>query len=177
MGNLASMGNWASTPTRGKLSPLRRVVPTCALPAQVVKLARMSSQDAVKPRIPVFSLGERIRKVREDMELSQFQFADLLDVDRKTVGNWEAGRNQPRYGDLMLIASVSDTSLEWLAGDLYRPQRDVGVIRRVRSPLNGEWMRSTRPGRCPVPAGFPTNRFRFRFTENQLADIAEAATP
>lgn len=143
----------------------------------MVKLAHMSQQQASTPRIPVFSLGERIRKAREDLELSQFQFADLLDVDRKTVGNWEAGRNQPRYGDLMLIASVSDISLEWLAGDLYRPHPDLaGVTRRVRMPLNGEWMSSPRPGRCPVPAGFPVNRYRFRFTGNQLADVAESAT-
>jgi transcriptional regulator with XRE-family HTH domain len=72
-------------------------------------------------RVPVFSLGERIRKAREDLGLSQQQFAELLDVDRKTVGNWESGRNQPRYGDLMLIASVADVSLEWLAGELFRP--------------------------------------------------------
>lgn len=126
----------------------------------------------VGPRIPVFSLGERIRKAREDLDLSQFQFADLLDVDRKTVGNWEAGRNQPRYGDLMLIASVSDVSLEWLAGELYRPHPDVAVTRQVRSPSNREFMRSPRPGRCPVPGDLPLNQFRYRFTENQLADVA-----
>lgn len=139
----------------------------------MVKLARMR-QHADTPRIPVFSLGERIRKAREDLELSQFQFADLLDVDRKTVGNWEAGRNQPRYGDLMLIASVTDISLEWLAGDLYRPHPDVAVTRRVRMPFTGEWMSPPRPGRCPVPAGFPLNRYRYRFTGNQLADAAES---
>lgn len=76
-------------------------------------------------RVPVFSLGERIRKAREDQGLSQQQFADLLDVDRKTVSNWEGARNQPRYGDLMLIASVADVSLEWLAGELFRPHSGV----------------------------------------------------
>lgn len=69
----------------------------------------------------MFSLGERIRKAREDQGLSQSQFASLLGVDRKTVSNWEGQRNQPRYGDLMLISSVTDVSLEWLAGELFRP--------------------------------------------------------
>lgn len=72
-------------------------------------------------RIPVFSLGERIRKAREDQGLSQAEFAIRLGVDRKTVSNWEGSRNQPRYGDLMLIASVTDVNLPWLAGDLFRP--------------------------------------------------------
>ncbi len=74
----------------------------------------------------MFSLGERIRKAREDQGLSQQQFAKLLDVDRKTVSNWEGSRNQPRYGDLMLISSVTDVNLEWLAGDLFRPIAAAG---------------------------------------------------
>lgn len=72
-------------------------------------------------RVPVFTLGERIRKAREDQGYSQAEFAIRLGVDRKTVSNWEGTRNQPRYGDLMLIASVTDVSLEWLAGELFRP--------------------------------------------------------
>ena len=85
--------------------------------------ARSTHRDS--NRVPVFSLGERIRKAREDAGMSQQQFADELGVDRKTVGNWEADRNQPRYRDLMLISSVADVSLEWLAGDLFRPSSPV----------------------------------------------------
>lgn len=69
----------------------------------------------------MFSLGERIRKVREDMGLSQQQFAVQMHVDRKTVGHWEGERHTPRYRDLMMISSVADVSLEWLAGELFRP--------------------------------------------------------
>ena len=85
------------------------------------------SRNVSSTRVPVFSLGERIRKAREDLRLSQQEFADLLDVDRKTVSNWEGGRNHPRYGDLMLIASVTDVSLEWLAADEFRPTFGAGI--------------------------------------------------
>jgi transcriptional regulator with XRE-family HTH domain len=78
------------------------------------------AHDVSSSRVPVFSLGERIRKAREDLGLSQQAFADALGVDRKTVSNWEGGRNRPRYGDLMLIASVADVSLQWLAADEFR---------------------------------------------------------
>lgn len=78
-------------------------------------------------RVPVFSLGERIRKAREDLGLSQQQFADLLGIDRKTVSNWEGMRNHPRYGDLMLIASAADVSLEWLAAEEFRPTFAAGA--------------------------------------------------
>jgi len=84
------------------------------------RLAHMS-RNVSTGRVPVFTLGERIRKAREDMALSQTEFADVLGHDRKTVGNWENGRNTPGYGELMLIASAADVSLEWLAGDLFRP--------------------------------------------------------
>ena len=81
---------------------------------------------STSPRVPVFSLGERIRKAREDLGLSQQTFAEMLGVDRKTISNWEGERNRPRYGDLMLISSAADVSLEWLAGDMFRPQISGG---------------------------------------------------
>lgn len=83
------------------------------------------SRNVSSSRVPVFSLGERIRKAREDQGQSQSAFAAALGVDRKTVSNWEGGRNHPRYGDLMLIASVTDVSLEWLAADEFRPTAGV----------------------------------------------------
>ncbi|TYP82026.1 helix-turn-helix domain-containing protein [Blastococcus xanthinilyticus] len=87
------------------------------------------SRNVSSNRVPVFSLGERIRKSREDMGISQQAFAEALGVDRKTVSNWEGMRNHPRYGDLMLIASVADVSLEWLAGEEFRPTSGDVVAR------------------------------------------------
>jgi transcriptional regulator with XRE-family HTH domain len=84
------------------------------------------SQNVSTGRVPVFTLGERIRKSREDLGLSQQEFADAIGHDRKSLSNWENGRNVPTYGALMLIASTADVSLEWLAGDLYRPTAGVG---------------------------------------------------
>lgn len=135
------------------------------------------------PRVPVFSLGERIRKAREDMDLSQNQFADLLGVDRKTVGNWEAGRNQPRYGDLMLIASVTEVSLQWLAGDLFRPHDGAAAVggegrrtRGVQTQSSHEWMSPPRPGRAPVAAASAVRDSIYRFEDNLVADVpAEVA--
>jgi transcriptional regulator with XRE-family HTH domain len=95
------------------------------------------SRNVSSSRVPEFSLGERIRKAREDQELSQQRFADMLGVDRKTLGGWENGRHRPGYGDLMLVSSVGDVSLEWLAGDLYRPTTAVsgGSGDRVDAPV------------------------------------------
>lgn len=102
------------------------------------RLAHMS-RNVRTGRVPVFTLGERIRKAREDLGMSQARFALAIGHDRKTLGNWENERtaNPPNYGDLMLIASVANVSLEWLAGDLYRPSIAVGSDGDIREASGG----------------------------------------
>jgi transcriptional regulator with XRE-family HTH domain len=68
-------------------------------------------------RVPVFTLGERIRKAREDMALSQQEFAARMGVDRKSISNWESGRHAPRHRDLLFMAVVSGVDLDWLTGE------------------------------------------------------------
>lgn len=41
-------------------------------------------------------LGTRIRRERERRGWSQQQLADLVEVSRETVGNWENGTTSPR---------------------------------------------------------------------------------
>lgn len=98
----------------------------------------MSRNVSSSNRVPTFSLGERIRKAREDQGLSQQAFANALGVDRKTLGGWENGKHHPSYGDLMLVSSVADVSLEWLAGDLYRPTSGVvGAVANAKGTRGG----------------------------------------
>lgn len=77
-------------------------------------------------RVPSWTLGERIRKAREDQGWTQQEFADVLGVDRKSCGSWEAGRHQPRYRDLIAIAQVTGVDLHWLAEERFRPLTPVG---------------------------------------------------
>lgn len=87
-------------------------------------------------RIPTWTLGERIRKAREDAGLSQQQFADRLGVDRKSVTNWEGNRHAPRYRDVMLVSLVADVDLGWLAGDDYQPAAEPASIAQGRQASN-----------------------------------------
>lgn len=41
-------------------------------------------------------VGERIRAARERLGLRQEDVAEMLGVDRNTVGSWEIGRHSPR---------------------------------------------------------------------------------
>ena len=51
------------------------------------------------------TLGETIRRIRIENDLSQQQLADLINVDRSTVANWETGRRLP---DTAMIKRISD---------------------------------------------------------------------
>ena len=44
-----------------------------------------------------------IRTARIKLKLSVRDFGQLLGVSKRTVENWEQGRNAPRQGSLMLL--------------------------------------------------------------------------
>lgn len=43
--------------------------------------------------------------------MSQDQLAELVGMDRRTIQRYEAGKRDPRYGDLLLIAHALGTTV------------------------------------------------------------------
>jgi hypothetical protein len=118
---------------------------------------------------------------RETAPMTQSELAAHLGISKRTVQNYEAGVGHPSEERLLLWANACDVDFSWLAGDFYSQPGDRPVVRRrvastsgVRSPLTGELMGSTRPGRSPIPADHRLNRYRYQFTGNQLADVAQS---
>lgn len=62
------------------------------------------------------ALGHRIAVRRQALELSQDDLADRIGMERRSVQRYEAGRRDPAYGDLLLIARA----LEMPLSDLVR---------------------------------------------------------
>ena len=58
------------------------------------------------------TLGKRIREIRG--ERNQSEFAQLLGVDRTTLGSWENDRHEPSLEILIHIAHIGKVSLDWL---------------------------------------------------------------
>ena len=50
-------------------------------------------------------LGLQIKKRRTELNMTQEQLAQKLDVSRSAISNWEIGRNYP---DIQLIVTLSD---------------------------------------------------------------------
>jgi transcriptional regulator with XRE-family HTH domain len=62
------------------------------------------------------TLGQRIKRMREERHWSQEVLADYLGVSARAVGNWENDKNQPR-SRLGALEKVFKESLEDRSGD------------------------------------------------------------
>jgi len=60
------------------------------------------------------SLGERITQLREENKLSQYQLAQTLSVSRQAVSKWENDISSPDAQNLIRLAEVLDTDIEYL---------------------------------------------------------------
>ena len=61
------------------------------------------------------SIGARITELRNGKKLSQGQLADILGVSRQAVSKWENDKTSPDTLNLIKIADVLDTEIEYLA--------------------------------------------------------------
>ena len=64
----------------------------------------------------MYSLPERLRRLRQSTRLSQKQLARLLGVDRSTISSYESNIRQPPLVTLSRIADVFGMSTDYLLG-------------------------------------------------------------
>jgi transcriptional regulator with XRE-family HTH domain len=62
-------------------------------------------------------IGDRIAAAREALGLTQAQLAQRLPCNPQTVSNWENGRRQPRYADLVRLAEIAGRPVSWFLGE------------------------------------------------------------
>lgn len=60
------------------------------------------------------SLGERITELRKASGLSQYALAQALEVSRQAVSKWENGQSSPDAANLIRLAEILDTDIEYL---------------------------------------------------------------
>lgn len=69
-------------------------------------------------------MNERLRALREELGLTQQEFADRLNIKRGTIANYEIGRNIPIDAVISLICREFNVNEEWLrdgTGDMFKP--------------------------------------------------------
>lgn len=59
---------------------------------------------------------QRLKELRLKKGLTQQQIADLVHVNRVTYTNWEKGKREPSYENLVKLADLLEVSLDSLFG-------------------------------------------------------------
>ena len=59
---------------------------------------------------------ERLKKLRNDLGITQKELADKIGVNRTTVGGYETKGKEPSYNTLIKIAKTLNCSLDFLLG-------------------------------------------------------------
>lgn len=60
------------------------------------------------------SIGERITELRTQNQMSQYELAKFMDVSRQAVSKWENDQSSPDAQNLIRLADILDTDIEYL---------------------------------------------------------------
>ena len=60
------------------------------------------------------SLGERIAELRTQNHMSQYELAKVMEVSRQAVSKWENDQSSPDAQNLIHLADILDTDIEYL---------------------------------------------------------------
>lgn len=59
---------------------------------------------------------ERLKELREERKLSEFQLAKELGINQTTINRWERGLRTPNIEMVMIIAKYFNVSTDYLCG-------------------------------------------------------------
>lgn len=89
-----------------------------------------------RPPLQGATLGQRIKAAYERAGLKRAAFARMIEVDYKTVINWEKGDSEPRAENLRRAADVTGFSVQELMGQTSeRTEYDAATLTAVEEFL------------------------------------------
>jgi DNA-binding XRE family transcriptional regulator len=94
--------------------------------------------------VPEFTLGDRLRRSREAVGLTQVELADAIGISQRSVSNYEADVTVPNLLTLRAWASATQVNLPWLAHG--RPDSPP--------PTGVTWATGRRRATRPVTIGY-----------------------
>lgn len=74
------------------------------------------------------ALGETLRHLRIERELSQQQCADLMHVDRSSIANWETGRRLPDADTLARLADALHIDVSYLINASLKKEDNLNIV-------------------------------------------------
>ena len=119
-------------------------------------------------------IGQFIRELRKERELTQEQLAETLGVSGRSVSRWENGVNMPDLDLVIQLADFFEVSMEELFdGEKKEAKMDKGkedAMLKVSEYENEQKMRTTRILRGFFVIGIIANLLRMFITSQGLID-------
>ena len=63
-------------------------------------------------------IGERIKELRIEHDLSQMQLAKLIGVSQKAIDYWERGVNEPKASYIIFLVKTFDITFDEFFADI-----------------------------------------------------------
>ena len=74
----------------------------------------------------------RLRQLREDLDLRQIDVAQATGIDQKTLSNYETGKTNPDSYSLIKLADFYNTSIDYIVGRVDTPLKDkTDIIKQL----------------------------------------------
>ena len=80
-------------------------------------------------------IGERIKEIREGLDMKQVDLAELVGLSRNTIINYEKGRRDVTARDLVAITHVLGVSFAYLIGEKGAEATSARIKKMVDIPL------------------------------------------
>lgn len=78
-------------------------------------------------------MSNRIRDLREDMDLRQIDVSKATGIDQKTLSNYETGKTRPDSEALIKLADFFNVSIDYLVG---RSEKNLSSDRDIIKEIN-----------------------------------------
>lgn len=101
------------------------------------------------------TFSDRLKKLREQSNLSQSELASRIDIAKSTLAMYETGKREPKFDTVRRIADFFDVSADYLLGqineplskEVARPKSSVMTQAEIEEFINNPNMRPKYKGR------------------------------
>ncbi len=84
------------------------------------------------------NLGERLKNLRKERNLSQEQLAEKLNVSRQAVSKWESNKTCPDIDNLILLRNIFNITLDDLIIDKTK-NKDIIELSKLSNDDNSDY--------------------------------------
>lgn len=72
----------------------------------------------------IVDVGSRIRKLRNEIRLTQRELANKVNVSPQVISNWERGYTDPSHDDIKLLSEALKCSADYILGNTENKKSD-----------------------------------------------------